>query len=305
MSMNHKNARCYYSTPYYATPPRVGKSISTNWTTSIANCHDIPILNDEYGHYNINVKIEDGKQMDDIADSIAIALDNTSIKTKPKVMDCAKIFEDKTGWTVYGARLEREDWVVEDRGDCCWSGDAYEDILKIFETSINLESILWKLKDALYISNYRKSNELLRDMFEYRLQDWIVELVNNNLKNESDEFYKRVFTEEKVNNMGLRIKKTDVLSIDEFKENDKAYDEIRICIDKEMFEEYKRDYGLEPFDVKTKLESGEKYIDLENDTIEYLPKALSILPDGWGICVKSIPYEYITKVECTYYLKTE
>lgn len=296
----HFNSRC---STVVGNQPRSGKSATTSWTTSIANCYDAPTLDDGYGHYNFNVKIEDGKQMDDIVDSIAIALDNTSIKTKLKVMDCAKIFKDKTGWTVYGARLEREDWVVEDRSDVCWSGDAYDDILKIFETSINLESILGKLEDACYISTYRKSNGLIRDMFEYRLQDWIVELVNNNLKNKSDEFYKRVFTEEKVNDMGLRIKKTDVLSIDEFKENDKAYDEIRICIDKEMFEEYENDYGLAPFDVTSR--DGEKYIDLKNETIEYLPKALSIMPDGWGCCVKSVPYEYITGVECTYYLKTE
>ena len=249
MSMNHKNARCYYSEPYYAVPPRMGKSISTSWTTSIANCYDAPTLDDGYGHYNFNVKIEDGKQMDDIVDSINIALENTSIKTKLKVMDCAKIFKDKTGWNVYGAKLEREEWVVEDRSDVCWSGDAYDDILKIFETSINLESILWKLKDAHYISTYRKSNGLIRDMFEYRLQDWIVELVNNNLKNKCDEFYKRVFTDEKVNDMGLRIKKTDVLSIDEFKENEKAYDEVKINIDDEKLKKFEEDYGVYDFTI--------------------------------------------------------
>ena len=287
--MNHKNARCCY-----AIPPRVGKSISTSWTTSTTNCHDTPILNDEYGHYNFNVKIEDGKQMDDIADSIAIALDNTSIKTKLKVMDCAKIFEDKTGWTVYGARLEREDWVVEDRSDVCWSGDAYDDILKIFETSINLESILWKLKDAHYISNYRKSNELLRDMFEYRLQDWIVELVSNNLKNKSDEFYKRVFTEEKVNDMGLKIKKTDVLSIDEFRENEKAYDEVKINIDSEKLKKFEEDYGVYDFTIYLC-----KYVKICDEVIEFLPKALCIES------VHCVPYEFIENIECTYYLKTE
>lgn len=302
--MNHKNARCCYS-----IPPRSGKSISTSWTTSIANCYDAPTLGDniavfgDYGHYTTNwgdvkkMKLEQfSKKMEDVLDST----NETKDKTK---LHCAKIFKDKTGWTVYGARLEKEQWVVKDIHGGCWSGDAYDDILKIFETSINLESILYNLKDACYISDYRKMNALHIDRFEYRLQDWIVELMKHNLKAESDEFYKEVFTGKKVNDMGLRIKKTDVLSIDEFKENDKAYDEIKICIDKEMFEEHENDYGLAPFEVTSR--DGEKYIDLKNETIEYLPKALSIMPDGWGCCVKSVPYEYITKVECTYYLKTE
>lgn len=290
--MSHKNARCYY-----AVPPRVGKSISTNWTTSIPNCYDTPTLNDGYGHYKINVKVEDGKQMDDIVDSIAIALDNTSIKTKPKVMDCAKIFKDKTGWTVYGARLEREDWIVEDRSDVCWSGDAYYDILKIFDTSINLESILYKLKDANYISNYRKSNELIRDMFEYRLQDWIVELVNNNLKKERDNFYRELFLDNKDDNMGLKIKKTDVFSIDEFKENKKAYDEVKINIDDEKLKKFEGDYGVYDFTIFLG-----KYVELTNELIEFLPKALKIEKGTESFCV---PYSFIENIECTYYLKTE
>ena len=295
--MNHKNARCYYSEHYYAVPPRMGKSISTSWTTSIANCYDTPTLNDGYGHYSINVKMEDGKQMDDIVDSIAIALENTSIKTKPKVMDCAKIFKDKTGWKVYGARLEREDWVVKDFHGGCWSGDAYDDILKIFETSINLESILWKLKDAHYISNYRKSKGLLRDIFEYRLQDWIVELVNNNLKKESNNFYKEVFVDKKEDNMVLKIKKTDVLSIDEFKENEKAYDEVRINIDDEKLKKFEDDYGVYDFTIFLI-----KYVELTNELIEFLPKALKIQKGTEEFCV---PYSFIENIECTYYLKTE
>lgn len=280
----HFNSRC---STVVGCQPRSGKSVTTSWTTTLANCHDKPTV--DWG--------------DMISKSIKKALDKSDSGKKEDVQFYANAFENKTGWQVYGARLEKEQWVVKDIHGGCWSGDAYDDILKIFETSINLESIVWKLKDARYISDYRKRNGLPIDRFGYRLQDWIVELMKYNLKAESDEFYKEVFTEEKVNDMGLRIKKTDVLSIDEFKENDKAYDEIKICIDNEMFEEYENDYGLVPFDVTSR--GGEKYIDLKNETIEYLPKALSIMPDGWGCCVKSVPYDYITKVECTYYLKTE
>lgn len=280
----HFNSRC---STVVGNQPRSGKSATTSWTTTLANCHDKPKV--------------DWKDM--ISKSIKKSLDKSDSGEKEDVQFYANAFKNKTGWQVYGARLEKEQWVVEDMNGACYSGDAYDIILKMFETSINLESILYELKGEGYIHKYRKNDELIIDRFEYRLQDWIVELMKYNLKAESNKFYKEVFTEERVNDMGLRIKKTDVLSIDEFKENEKAYDEIKICIDKEMFEEYENDYGLAPFDVTSR--DGEKYIDLKNETIEYLPKALSIMPDGWGVCVKSVPYEYITGVECTYYLKTE
>lgn len=280
----HLNGRC---STIVGNQPRSGKGVTTSWTTTLANCHDKPTV--DWG--------------DMISKSIKKSLGKSDSEEKGDVQFYANAFKNKTGWQVYGARLEKEQWVVEDMNGACYSGDAYDDILKMFETSINLESILYELKGEGYIHKYRKNDELIIDRFEYRLQDWIVELMKYNLKAESNKFYKEVFTEERVNDMGLRIKKTDVLSIDEFKENEKAYDEIKICIDKEMFEEYENDYGLAPFDVTSR--DGEKYIDLKNETIEYLPKALSIMPDGWGVCVKSVPYEYITDVECTYYLKTE
>ena len=248
----------------------------------------------DYGHYIVDwgdvkkMKLEQfSKKMDNVLDS-----DNG---TKDKIkFHCAKIFKDKTGWTVYGARLENEQWVVEDMHDGCLNGDAYDDILRMFETSITLESILYKLKDACYISDYRKMNALHIDRFEYRLQDWIVELMKYNLKAESDEFYKEVFTEEKVNDMGLRIKKTDVLSIDEFKENDKAYDEVKINIDDEKLKKFEEDYGVYDFTIYLC-----RYVKICDEVIEFLPKALCIES------VHCVPYEFIQNIECTYYLKTE
>lgn len=236
--------------------------------------------------------------------SIEESSDKVHKEKKENVQFYANVFTNKTGWLVYGSRLEDERWIVRDMHGGCWSGDAYEYILKMFENNINLERILYHLKSKCYISSYRKMGYLSSDKFEYRLQDWIVELVRYNEEaKKRDEFYKEVFTGE-VNNMGLRIKKTDVFGIDEFKENEKAYDEIRICIDDEMFEKHKDEYGMEPFNVRTSMD-GEKYIDVKNETIEYLPKALLIMPNEGYVCTNSVPYEYISNVECTYYLKTE
>lgn len=111
---------------------------------------------------------------------------------------------------------------------------------------------------------------------------------------ESDEFYKEVFTERKVNDMGLRIKKTDVLSIDEFKENEKAYDEVKINIDDEKLKKFEDDYGVYDFTIYLC-----KYVKICDEVIEFLPKALCI---GSVHCV---PYSFIENIECTYYLKTE
>ena len=269
-------------------------------------------MKDDYGHYKVNITADDIKKEEEdigeylsrkIIDALEKPKNNKSIDDKEF---WAKRFEEKTGWIVYGKRLEKERWVVEDRNCACWTDDAYDDILGIFQNSYDLEHILEQLQCNQYIARYRHDGSLTPlDRFEYRLQDWIVDLVETNLRKQSAEFYKESFRITEEDNMGLRIKKTDVMTIDEFKENDKAYDEIKLCIDKEMYDEYVKDYGLEPFNAETKLETGEKYINLKSETLEYLPKALSIMPDGWGVCVKSVPYEYITQVECTYYLKTE
>ena len=99
--------------------------------------------------------------------------------------------------------------------------------------------------------------------------------------------------------MGLKIKKTEKLSIEELKTNTKAYDKISLNINREKFEEYKKDYGVSPFSVLN------DYSILINDkTIEFLPKAVKIYSDGCGSAV-SIPYEFIDEVECIRYLTTE
>ena len=99
---------------------------------------------------------------------------------------------------------------------------------------------------------------------------------------------------------GLRIKKTDEMTIDEFKENTKAYDKIILHINKEKYDTFKKEYGKRLF----ALNDSEKHlINLVGDVvIEFKEKAL--LYDN-GIISQAIPYSFIDKVICEYYIKTE
>lgn len=94
-------------------------------------------------------------------------------------------------------------------------------------------------------------------------------------------------------NMSLKIKKIDVLTIEEFKENTKAYDEIKINIDNEKLKKFEEDYGVYDFTIYLC-----RYVKICDEVIEFLPKALCI---GSVHCV---PYEFIENIECTYYLET-
>lgn len=99
--------------------------------------------------------------------------------------------------------------------------------------------------------------------------------------------------------MGLQIKKTDVMDIDEFRETEKAYDKVELIIDMEKFEKYEREYGERPF-VKNITDD----VTISNKVIEFFPKALKVYSDGYEVAY-SIPYEYIAEVKCIYYLTTE
>ena len=104
--------------------------------------------------------------------------------------------------------------------------------------------------------------------------------------------------DKKVKSMGLRIKKTDEMTVDEFKENTKAYDIIKLVIDKEKFDGFKKDYGKEPFNVSgTEVYS----VQITGGTIEFKEKAIKF--DGsWHNQI--VPYSFITKVVGIYHLTT-
>ena len=98
--------------------------------------------------------------------------------------------------------------------------------------------------------------------------------------------------------MGLKIKKTESMTIDEFKECMKAYYKIIIKLDGEKIEEYKKNYG--------KLMINEPIVDsaieLADETIEFMPKALNVLHMYSPNSV--IDYELIDEVIGEYYLTT-
>lgn len=176
-----------------------------------------------------------------------------------------------------------------------------EEIKDIFMINDNLDDCLNELIYASYLSKVyseKDSDKVYSDninlvmWLEENLRELYAEyyISNDILNNKKDKGVKK---------MGLKIKKTDVLTIDEFKENTKPYDTIKIIIDKEKVEQYKKDFGKKPFNV-----TNEQYIKLNDDTIEFLPKALKISADGYDGLVNSVPYEFITGVECVYYLST-
>lgn len=103
-------------------------------------------------------------------------------------------------------------------------------------------------------------------------------------------------TKRKEDDKMLKIKKTDEMTIEEFKENLKPYDIIKLIIDKEKFDKFKEDYGKEPFNV-----SGvdEYYVDISGGIIEFKNKGIKFT-GSWHNQV--VPYSFITKVIGVYYL---
>lgn len=106
---------------------------------------------------------------------------------------------------------------------------------------------------------------------------------------------KKYSVKKEVEKMGLRIKKTDELTIDEFKENTKVYDEITIYLNKEKYETREKDYGTIPMNYYWG-HSKDKKIILQEEVIEFFNKALVIDNNT------SVPYDLIDKVIGVYYL---
>lgn len=94
----------------------------------------------------------------------------------------------------------------------------------------------------------------------------------------------------------LKIKQTDKMTIEEFKNNRKAYDEIRLIINDEKFKKFKEDYGVNPFGMFS-YDNGDDYVALKDETIEFKPKAILRVSAS-----KMIPYYFIDEVIGIYYL---
>ena len=93
---------------------------------------------------------------------------------------------------------------------------------------------------------------------------------------------------------GLKIKKTEEMSIEEFQETEKSYDKITIYLDEEKINEHKKDYGSFRMGYYWGNENEQKII-LQNEVIEFFPKAL-LISDA-----TSVPYDMIAKIIGEYY----
>lgn len=123
----------------------------------------------------------------------------------------------------------------------------------------------------------------------------ILEALRNTNKKKNEQ------TEDKGENVsGIRIKKTDEMTIDEFKENIKAYDMIKIMVNKEKFDKFIEEYGAEPFVVAG---YPDYYVSLRLATIEFKEKAIKLIETGYES--KLIPYYFIDKVIGIYYIECE
>lgn len=106
---------------------------------------------------------------------------------------------------------------------------------------------------------------------------------------------KRISNKKEAKKM-LKIKQTDKMTIEEFKNNRKAYDEIRLIINDEKFKKFKEDYGVNPFGMFS-YDNGDDYVALKDETIEFKPKAILRVSAS-----KMIPYYFIDEVIGIYYL---
>ena len=72
------------------------------------------------------------------------------------------------------------------------------------------------------------------------------------------------------NNMKLRIKKTDKLTVEELQECEKAYDCIIQKINEEKFNTFKEDYGTSLFQCNSSY-----VVEIDGFIIEFMPKAIN------------------------------
>lgn len=158
-----------------------------------------------------------------------------------------------------------------------WGGDTVASAKITFDEDVTLEKLKENIVDAL--SSPYGSIPVGYDSITWSM--------NPKKKTEKQKEKK---------DMSLKIKKTDVLSIEEFAENTKAYDEIKIKINDKKLTEFEEDYGS--YDFTTYLY---KFVKIRNNaTIEFLAKAIRVESGSDFYCV---PYDFVEYVECTYYLE--
>lgn len=245
-----------------------------------------------YGHYTCSPRLEWG------SDSYNCSDENDLTKVK-------KWFGNKTGWNVNSETFQK--WGVNDASHCkvyTEERHSFWEIITIFELYDDLDKILTILINKGYIWAYTSTNDTECVTDYYSLYDWLCLLLMDNvdkIRNDYINHLKMVIDKKEVKNMSLKIKKTDVMSVKEFEESDKGYDEIIIKLDVEKVKEYEKDYGV-GFNAPYEIDGDDLVVRLSDQTIEFKAKAIAI--DGL-INKKCIPYDYIKEIVGVYYLTRE
>lgn len=211
-------------------------------------------------------------------------------------------FKKQTGWD-YSCPPFDSYW-VRDNGRCNYTGSRFDRMIEHFK-GLGLKKILEELDDEAYLHSWFEENPKPKENKDryFRFDEWI----NGVLDRNKERIYEEIGCDDEPievkmkisDSMGLKIKKTESMTIDEFKECMKAYDKIIIKLDSEKIDEYKKDYG--------KLMITEPIIDSEieltDETIEFMPKALNVLHNYSTNSV--IDYDLIDEVIGEYYLTTK
>lgn len=211
-------------------------------------------------------------------------------------------FKEKTGWD-YSSPPFDSYW-VRDNGRCNYTGSRFDRMIEHFKGH-SLKKILEELDDEAYLHSWFEKNPKPKENKDryFRFDEWI----NGVLDKNKEKIYGEIKCDDEPieakmkmsDSMGLKIKKTESMTIDEFKECMKAYDKIIIKLDGEKIDEYKKDYG--------KLMITEQILDsaieLTDETIEFMPKALNVLHNYSTNSV--IDYDLIDEVIGEYYLTTK
>ena len=245
-----------------------------------------------YGHYTCSPRVEWGSDTYNCSD------ENDLTKVK-------KWFEDKTGWHVDSEIFQK--WGVNDVSYCkvyTEERHSFWEIITIFELYDDLDKILTILISKGYIWAYTSTNDTECVADYYSLYDWLCLLLMDNVGKICNDYINHlemVIDKKEVKSMSLKIKKTDVMSVKEFEESDKGYDEIIIKLDVEKVKEYEKDYGVKFNEIYEK-DDDDLVVRLSDQTIEFKAKAIVLAN---LINKKCIPYDYIKEIVGVYYLTRE
>lgn len=178
----------------------------------------------------------------------------------------------------------------------------FDEMIRIFRSSDTVEEALSRLSKTSCLHSYsstKKSYYVPLDFWIFTM--FLVKMGELDgtehpdcVKDEIHKFFEKR-KDEKSDSMSLSIRKTDILTVDEFKETEKAYEKVFLKINKETYDKFTEEYGKPLFDV-----TDDYTVELNGYTIEFKEKAIRV----YGSLGHSfVPYTFIDSVECVYHLE--